>query len=218
MDKNYTDITVVLDRSGSMSSTKKDMEGGFDTFIADQRKVDGKCNVTLYQFDTVYELVYKEVPVGQVKPLDLQPRGSTALLDALARAINETGARLRAMQPKNRPANTIFIIITDGYENASVEVTRAQVKEMVKHQEDKYNWHFIYLGANQDAIAEGASFGTKSCKTMTFEMGPIGIYNTYSSLSNSVTLARNASASGQSVDQNYQWFSEDDRKNATAKS
>jgi hypothetical protein len=111
------------------------------------------------QFDTEYDFVHQGLPIQEVPPFKLSPRGGTALLDAVGRAINETGARLAAMAELDRPKLVVFVIVTDGGENSSNEFTKAKVKEMVTHQTDVYKWHFLYLGANQDAFAEAGNMG-----------------------------------------------------------
>lgn len=150
--KDLTEIVVVLDRSGSMGSIQKDMEGGFDKFIQDQCAVPGPCNVTLTQFDTEYEVVYSGRPLTDVPKLVLAPRGSTALHDAMGKTINDTGARLAALPEDQRPERVLFVVISDGHENASREYTHDRVADMIKHQQEKYNWQFVYFGANQDAV------------------------------------------------------------------
>ena len=156
---NTTDITVVLDRSGSMVSIAGDMRGGFDSFIRKQREIPGDCRVTLVQFDDKYDTVYTALPVHVVPPLVLEPRGSTALLDAVGRTINATGRRLHQMSEGDRPSQVLFVIITDGEENASHEFLGDKVATMTKHQREQYKWEFIYLGANQDAFAVAQKMG-----------------------------------------------------------
>ena len=141
MKQNLCDITIVLDRSGSMSSVQADTIGGFNTFIKEQRKLPGECNVSLVQFDDQYEPQYAGKPVGDAPFLDektFQPRGMTALLDAIGRTINETGKRLGAMDDDDRPSKVLFVILTDGGENSSKEFTRAKVFEMISHQKTAY--------------------------------------------------------------------------------
>lgn len=156
---NLTEIIVVLDRSGSMTSIKNDMEGGFNAFIAKQREVPKDIRVTLVQFDTVVETVYQERPVKDVSALELVPRGSTALYDALGKTINAVGSRLKAKPEKDRPHQVLFVIVTDGEENASQEFHAKQIQEMITTQRDVFSWEFIYLGANQDAFAVGHAIG-----------------------------------------------------------
>jgi hypothetical protein len=165
--QDLTDITVVMDRSGSMEACRTDAEGGLNQFVEDQKRQGGEALFTLVQFDHEYEFVHKGVPVRDVPRLTLVPRGSTALLDALGRAIVETGERLTAMPEADRPGLVVFVILTDGGENASREYTRAKVKEMVEHQQNAYKWKFTYLGANQDAFAEAGSIGIPMARSST---------------------------------------------------
>ncbi len=154
-----TDITFVVDRSGSMESIRSDAEGGINSFLVQQKALPGKAVLTLVQFDTEYEFVHNGVPLGKVGYYQLVPRGSTALLDAMGRAIKETGERLAKMPEAARPGLVIFVVMTDGMENASVEYSKAKVNEMVRHQQEAYNWKFTFLGANQDAMAEAKDLG-----------------------------------------------------------
>lgn len=161
-NQNLTEVIVLIDRSGSMTSIKNDMEGGFNTFIEEQKKIAGECQVTVAQFDTEYEILYSGKNVQDVPKLELVPRGSTALFDSLAKLITDVGTRLASTKEEERPGKVICLVITDGYENASHEFTRQKIFDMITHQRDKYNWEFIYLGANQDAFAEGGSMGFTS--------------------------------------------------------
>jgi len=159
MDLNHTEVIIVMDRSGSMEAIKSDMEGGLDQFFADQKKEPGRCTVTLTQFDDRYEVVYSGKDLKDVPKAALEPRGMTALLDAVGKTINEVGDRLAKTKEKDRPGRVIFLIVTDGCENASHEFSHAQVKKMIEEQTSKYNWLFVYLGANQDAFAEANKLG-----------------------------------------------------------
>ncbi len=159
MRNDLTDITLVVDRSGSMREIQSDAEGGVNAFIEKQAAEPGEALLTLLQFDTEYEFVHKGVPIGQVPKYELAPRGMTALLDAVGRAINETGERLAKMPEPDRPGLVIFVIMTDGLENSSREFTKSQIKEMIQEQQSKYNWHFTFLGADQDAFAEARVIG-----------------------------------------------------------
>lgn len=173
--KDCTDVTVVLDRSGSMTSIADDTIGGFNTFIENLMKEGLDIRVSLVQFDGEYEPVFAGVPVGEVKPLDrttFVPRGATALLDALGRTVSATGNRFHALPEEERPARVLFVIITDGQENASMEFTRERIREMIEHQQEKYSWDFIYLGANQDSFAEGGSIGIVSAHCMDYAAVP----------------------------------------------
>lgn len=201
MNKNLSDVTVVIDRSGSMVSCKEEAENGLNQFIKDQKDQDGKCLFTLVQFDTQYEFVHKGELVQNVGKFELIPRGMTALLDAVGRAINETGERLAKMPETQRPGVVIFVILTDGYENASSEFTRKQIKDMITHQREKYNWQFTYLGANQDAFAEAEGYGIKIETTSNFSADKTDV--AFASASNLVTNMRAQAASGVAVEWAY---------------
>jgi hypothetical protein len=158
-DSNKTEIAVILDRSGSMASIKADMEGGFAHFVAQQQALAGECVLSLYQFDDQYDVVFEDLPLRNVPPLSIVPRGSTALLDAMGRSIARIGARLAAKPDSARPGCVIIMVITDGQENASCEVTREALKQSIEHQRNNYNWQFMYLGADVSAFAEAESIG-----------------------------------------------------------
>lgn len=159
MKNDLTDITLVVDRSGSMASVREDAEGGINEFIKGQAGEPGQANLTLVHFDTEYEFVHQGEPIGTVPTYRLEPRGMTALLDAVGRAINETGKRLAAVPETERPGLVAFVVMTDGLENSSREFTKKKVREMIEHQQDRYNWKFTFLGANQDAFAEAGALG-----------------------------------------------------------
>ncbi|WP_020527715.1 vWA domain-containing protein [Flexithrix dorotheae] len=220
MKKGYTDIVVLLDRSGSMSSIKEDMMGGFNTFLKEQKKLDGECTISLYSFDEnngrlSYDTIYREVPIkkaGNLNDENFVPRGMTPLLDAMGKLINETGNRYRGMNSEDRPERIVLVIITDGLENASREFKKEQINKMVQHQEDKYSWNFIYLGANQDAIAEGQSMGFSAKMAMTYEVSKTRMM--YSSLSKNIANFRKSAApSKESLA-----FTEEQRKESGKKS
>jgi hypothetical protein len=170
MRQDLTDLTVVLDRSGSMSACKSDAEGGLNSLIAKQKELPGECTFTLVQFDTVYEFVHRAIPLRTVPHCQVEPRGNTALMDAVGRAIVETGERLRAMPESERPALVVFVIVTDGLENSSREYTKARVREMIEHQQNVYKWQFTYIGANQDAFAEAGSMGINLAGAADYDM------------------------------------------------
>jgi hypothetical protein len=173
MRQDLTEIVVVLDRSGSMESCQSDAEGALNSFIKDQATKPGSANFTLVQFDHVYECPHKSVPIKNVPHCPLIPRGNTALNDSVARAIVETGERLKAMPEHERPGLVVFAILTDGLENASVEYSdlrggREKIRKMIQHQSEVYKWHFHYLGANQDAFKEAQSYGIPTASAATY--------------------------------------------------
>src|SRR4051812_13792867 len=135
MNADLTDLTLVIDRSGSMESIREDAQGGVNAFIREQAGQPGNAVLTLVQFDTEYEFVHQSVPISSVPAFELEPRGSTALLDAVGRAINETGARLTRLPAADRPGLVIFVIVTDGQENSSHEFTKTQIKDKIMHQQ-----------------------------------------------------------------------------------
>lgn len=170
--KQETDVTIILDRSGSMESIASDVVGGFNRFLADQRAQAGACRLTLVQFDNEYEVVYAGRPIGEAPLLTadtFQPRGSTALLDAIGRTIEATGARLRELPEGERPDRVLVVIITDGEENSSTTHTREQVFNAIAVQKDVYKWAFLFMAANQDAIAEGDKVGIGAAQSRNFD-------------------------------------------------
>lgn len=208
MKTGCTDITIVLDRSGSMESVKADTIGGYNQFLSDQKVAPGEATITLAQFDDVYEVVYGGIPIADAKPLDgetFKPRGSTALLDAIGRTIHDTGKRLEAMPEGQRPENVIFVIITDGEENSSKEYRHDRINEMITHQREAYNWNFVFLGANQDAITTASQLGVGAASAMTYAANSGGVAAVYESISGSVTKRR--AGLTRSVD-----FTEEDRE------
>lgn len=172
-DAAYTHIAFLLDRSGSMQSIKDDTQGGFDAYIASQKGQPGRCTVTLAQFDNQYEEVYAGKDIAEVPPLDLQPRGGTALNDSIAKLIHSTGEFLSALPEEQRPGTVLFGIMTDGHENASKEWTRDAVKKLIEQQEGQYDWTFSYMGANQDAIEVGATMGIARERSLTYGTGNV---------------------------------------------
>jgi len=177
MKSNTTEIVLVVDRSGSMSSIKTDIEGGFKTFLDEQKKLPGEAYVTYYQFDSLFEKLFEKKSIASVDGIKIEPRGSTALVDATAKAINEVGTRLANTAEADRPENVVFVILTDGDENASREFSISKMKEMVEHQKTKYNWKFIFLGANFDALSAGASYGFSQGTTLNFTTDSNSIKN-----------------------------------------
>ena len=168
---DLTHLYFLLDRSGSMQSIKTDTEGGFAAFIDEQRKGTGECRVTLAQFDNEYDVVYSGRPLADVPALDLQPRGSTALLDAMGRLITSAGKDLAALAENERPGTVIVAVMTDGHENASQEWTHPAIKALVEQQTKDFAWQFMYMGADQDAVEVGMSLGVAAGASVTYGRG-----------------------------------------------
>lgn len=187
MKPNYTYLAILVDRSGSMASIRDDAEGGLKRMVWEQRTLVGSLTTDLYQFDSAYERVGNDIDNWS-----LAPRGTTALLDAMGRSITDVGEILKAMPEDDRPDKVVFVVVTDGMENASREWTRQKVMESVKHQQDTYNWKFVFLAANQDAIAEGASIGIHNSSNYdATARGSMAMWNT---VSDTVQLYRSGKA------------------------
>jgi uncharacterized protein YegL len=185
-DRNLSELIIILDRSGSMASIRADMEGGFRSFIQDRQRDPTSVLVSLYQFDDHYDVVYEERPVQHVHGLSLEPRGSTALLDAVGRTINRVGERLRRKPEHARPGAVVVMIITDGMENASHEFRADQVRGLIEHQEQHYNWKFMYLGADANAFAEAQALGINVQRSAKYTHDPLGTHALFTASSNSI--------------------------------
>lgn len=198
-NKDKTELVLVVDRSGSMSTIKNDAEGGINSFIEEQKKAPGQATLTMCQFDTEYEFVCKGTPIQDVVPYHLHPRGGTALNDAIGRTINETGQRLAALPEHERPALVIFLVVTDGEENSSREFTGPQIKQMIEHQRDKYNWNFNFLGTEESSIGTARDLGFQNVAQYKGSNSS----EVYKNLAGKFSLARSASHSGCSVAEAY---------------
>lgn len=200
-----TEIVVVLDRSGSMSSIGQSTVDGFNTFLNEQQNAEGEAFLTLVQFDDRYEMDYKSKPIKEVNPLILNetfvPRGSTALFDAVGKTIEEL----------ETDRDVILVIITDGFENASTTYKREAIMKMIETKE-KEGWNVLFLAANQDAIQAGASIGVKGGKAMTWGTDDISISNTYMNFSANITNYRSAKLSGMEVTEDSLNFTEEQRE------
>ena len=209
--QNYTDITFVLDRSGSMSVIREETITGFNVFLSEQQKVPGEATMTLAQFDHEYEMVYEARQLKDTPALNgdtYVPRGYTALLDAIGRTINSTGNRLAGMQEDQRPDKVIFVILTDGLENYSKEFNSSRINEMIKSQRANYQWEFVFLGANQDAIDVAGNIGIAAAAAMTFTANTVGTGHLYRAISKNIASYRTGQSTGVS-------FSDEDRQKQT---
>lgn len=157
---DYTHISVLVDRSGSMAMIQADAEGGLRTFMDEQFALPGKLTTSLFQFDDVFDTVFRmESSSAPAKDWSLQPRGVTALLDGIGKSVAITGEDLAALPEDQRPGKVLFVIVTDGLENASLDWTREKVFDLITRQREDYSWEFLFLAANQDAIAAGRDIG-----------------------------------------------------------
>lgn len=207
MKLDMTDITLVIDRSGSMAAIRDDAEGGVNTFVQEQKQQAGEALLTLVQFDTEYEFVHQGIPIKNAPAYKLVPRGSTALLDAVGRAINETGDRLAKMAEPDRPGLVIFVIVTDGQENSSREFSKAQIKDMISQQQTQFSWQFTFLGANQDAFAEARGMGIDASGVANYGMDKVDA--AWAGTSKKVARMRMQRSEGQQVSNE---FTEEERK------
>ena len=189
--KDHTHISVIIDKSGSMSSTRDDTIGGFNTFLKEQQDINGTGSLTLIQFDDQYEVHEDMSPLENVENLTLKtyaPRGSTALLDAIGKTINSTESKIKELDEK--PEKVIFLIITDGYENASREFTKSNISEMIKRHEEEDEWDFVFIGANMDAISEGGSMGVRAFNSTNWDQSAEGTRHLYCAVSSNMTSYR----------------------------
>lgn len=194
MNTNLTEIIFLVDESGSMFSMKNDTIGGFNSFIEDQKNNEGDANITLVKFANTHSYVYEAVDLREIKQMtgaDYNPGGCTALLDAIGDTMNEVGKRLSDTPEDQRPGKIIFIITTDGYENASHRFTKSQIKEMIEHQRTKYSWEFMFIGADIDSVSEAVSLGIDAKMAANYSKTSIGTEVLYDTLSCSVKGYRN---------------------------
>lgn len=188
IDSNYTHILAVVDRSGSMYGIQEDMRGALNEFFKSQDQADlGKCLVDYVQFDDSYDLVFEDKDVSEAEAT-LEPRGMTALLDAIGKSVTDLGKKLSRLDEDKRPGTVVVVVITDGMENSSRDWTRTTVSQLIKRQEEKYNWEFTFLGANMDAVSVGAAMGFKPGKSITYNTDKTGA--TSQVLAASVTRTR----------------------------
>lgn len=195
MRKGLTEVVFILDRSGSMSGLEADTIGGFNSMIGKQKKEDGEAVISTVLFDDQQEVVYDRQPVKMVEPMtDRQyyVRGCTALLDAIGGAIHHIGNVHKYAREEDRPEKTMFIITTDGMENASRFYTYDRVKYMVERQKEKYGWEFLFLGANIDAISVAARFGINADRAINYECDQVGTSLNYQVMSETITAVRRA--------------------------
>lgn len=193
MKKDITELVFILDRSGSMSGLESDTIGGFNSMIDKQKKQDGTCYVSTVLFDNVSEVLHDRVDLKHIPKMtdkDYTVRGCTALIDAIGGAIKHIGNIHKYARPEDVPAHTMFIIITDGYENASHHYTSTQVKQMIERQTKKYGWEFIFLGANIDAVETAANFGIREECAVNYHSDSVGTQLNYDVMSETVSAVR----------------------------
>lgn len=181
-DPNYTALLLVVDRSGSMVNIKTDMEGGLTALLTEQKAMPGLLTVDLYTFDTKIDHVHALCSPDEVTVV-IEPRGGTALYDAIGRAVTEFGGTLAAMPEHARPDTVQVIVVTDGYENSSMEFRASSIRNLVTMQKQDYNWDFVFLGANQDAVLSGVELGFDAGSSMSFNPDKDGVEATSRNMS-----------------------------------
>lgn len=217
MNINYTHICVVLDRSGSMSSVWNDTVGGLKTIIRDNKAEKSKCTFSLYSFDNIIETNIDFVDIQKVhnniEKYEISPRGSTALYDAIGKAIVETGEALNAMAENDRPGRVLIIVQTDGQENSSKEYTASKIKELVIQQTEKYNWVFNFIGSSESSVLDATD-------KLGFDLNRTSFYDS-TNTNNVFEILRsktiNARQSSHDEYMTAMMFSESEKKNLSTK-
>ena len=210
MKKNLTEIVFILDRSGSMAGLEDDTIGGFNSMIRKQKMEAGEAYISTILFDNVSEVIHDRVDIQKIQPMtrkDYYVRGCTALLDAVGKAIHHIGNVHKYAREEDRPEKTVFVITTDGMENASREYTYERVRKMIEHEKEKYGWEFLFLGANIDAAKEAARFGIREDRAANYhadKKGTTVIYEAMNAAVCSVRASKPMSATWkQQVDEDY---------------
>ena len=193
MRKGLTEVVFILDRSGSMSGLESDTIGGFNSLLEKQRKEEGEAYISVVLFDDVSDVIYDRVPVSKVEPMNDRQyyvRGCTALLDAVGGAVHHIANVHKYAREEDRPEKTLFIVTTDGMENASRIYTYAKVRQMVEKERNEYGWEFLFLGANIDAINVADRFGIQAERAINYESDSIGTQLNYNVLSDALSAVR----------------------------
>lgn len=210
MRKNLTELVFILDRSGSMSGLEADTIGGFNSMLEKQKKAEGDALISTVLFDNISEVLHDRVSIQSVKPLtdrDYTVRGCTALLDAIGGAIHHIGNVHKYAREEDVPEHTMFVITTDGMENASVRYDSEKVKSMIERQKEKYGWEFLFLGANIDAVETARRFGIGEDRAVNFNCDSEGTRLNYEVLSETISTVRSCAPLGANwkkrIDEDY---------------
>jgi len=212
MKKNLTEIVFILDRSGSMAGLENDTIGGFNAMIEQQKKEPGEALVSTLLFDNACDVIHDRVSIQQIEPMtrkEYYVRGCTALLDAVGGAIHHIANVHKYAREEDRPEKTLFVITTDGMENASRRYSYDRVKAMIRHEKEKYGWEFLFLGANIDAAAEAARFGIDADRSANYHADSKGTTVIYRAVNDAICHMRNCAAPlsagwKKCVDEDYQ--------------
>ena len=190
---NTTELVFILDRSGSMQGLEQDTIGGFNSLIEKQKKQEGECLVSTVLFDDVCETLHDRIPLSDIKPMteeDYFVRGCTALIDAIGGAVLHISEIHKYARPEDVPAHTLFVITTDGMENASRTYSSKQVKKMIETQKEKYGWEFLFIGANIDAVETAGQFGIKKDRAVNYHADRKGTSVLYQAVAKAVGCVR----------------------------
>ena len=200
MKKGLTELVMILDRSGSMNGLEADTIGGFNSMIGKQKKEKGDAFVSVILFDDVSEVTYDRVSIEKVEPMTERQyyvRGCTALLDAVGQAIHHIGNIHKYAREEDVPEKTMFIIITDGMENASCQYTYEQVRKLIDEKKESDHWEFLFLGANIDAVREAGRFGISASRAVNYQNDGKGTRLNYEVVSDAVSCARRADSASE---------------------
>lgn len=210
MKNNITELVFILDRSGSMSGLEGDTIGGFNSMIEKQKNQSGKCFISTVLFDNESEVLHDRVPLERIEPMtgkDYYVRGCTALVDAIGGAIHHIGNVHKYARREDVPEHTLFVITTDGMENASTKYTADKVKRMIERQKSKYGWEFIFLGANIDAVETAKRYGIDRNNAVNYHSDSEGTAVNYSAISDAVCMVRGGRTLSakwrESIDEDY---------------
>ena len=221
MNNNLTEIVIILDRSGSMQNLTGDTIGGFNSFVEGQKKEEGEARLTAVLFDDKYEILHNGINIRNVPALtekEYYARGMTAMLDAIGKTINDIGERLSKTDENDRPGKVIFVITTDGMENASREFSKKQIKEIIERQQNIYNWTFLFLGANIDSFSEAGSIGIAAPMVANYDADSGGSQLMYASVSRAVMSSRRNQRMGiDAIDDDWADDLKQDKKDKTDK-
>lgn len=193
MKNNITEIVFILDRSGSMSGYEADTIGGFNATIEKQKKLAGTCYVSTVMFANQSKVIHDRVKLDEIQKMtedDYQVGGGTALLDAIGRSIHHIGNVYKYARPEDVPEHTIFIITTDGMENASRQYDSSTVKRMISRQQEKYGWEFIFLAANIDAVETADRIGIRKDRAANYRQDRDGMRSSYEAMSEAIISVR----------------------------
>ena len=193
MKNNLTELVFILDRSGSMAGLESDTIGGFNSLIEKQRKQDGECYVSTILFDHVSEVLHDRVKLSEFNKLtenDYTVRGATALIDAIGGAIHHIGNVHKYARPEDVPEHTMFVIMTDGMENASRRYSSDKVKRMIEHEKEKYGWEFLFIGANIDSVETARHFGIGADRSVNYHADSQGTAVVFETVSETVCNMR----------------------------